>query len=110
MKYFLNHISPTLAAIARALACEGIGHTHSYAEEIRTIERVLRQLYPAEHPPEDPLLFAPILAVHAMTFGVCAAEDRQRETRAPKNTSSTHASSPKQSRSRASQNSNRVVP
>ena len=55
MKYFLNHISPTLAAIARALACEGIGHTHSYAEEIRTIERVLRQLYPAEHPPEDPL-------------------------------------------------------
>lgn len=82
MKYFLNHISPTLAAIARALACEGIGHTHSYAEEIRTIERVLRQLYPAEHPPEDPLLFAPILAVHAMTFGVCAAEDRQREIEA----------------------------
>ena len=74
MKYFLNHISPTLAAIARALACEGIGHTHSHAEEIRTIERVLRQLYPAEHPPEDPLLFAAILAVHAMTFGVCAAE------------------------------------
>jgi len=35
VKYFLNHISPTLAAIARALACEGIGHTHSYAEEIR---------------------------------------------------------------------------
>jgi uncharacterized protein YbjT (DUF2867 family) len=48
VKYFLNHISPTLAAIARALACEGIGHTHSYAEEIRTIERALRQLYPAE--------------------------------------------------------------
>jgi hypothetical protein len=82
VKYFLNHISPTLAAIARALACEGIGHTHGYAEEIRTIERVLRQLYPAEHPPEDPLLFAAILAVHAMTFGVCAAEDRQREIEA----------------------------
>ena len=74
MKYFLNHISPTPAAIARALV--------SYAEEIRMIERVLRQLYPAEHPPEDPLLFAPILAVHAMTFGVCAAEDRQREIEA----------------------------
>lgn len=74
MKYFLNHISPTLAAIARALV--------SYAEKIRMIERVLRQLYPAEHPPEDPLLFAAILAVHAMTFGVCAAEDRQREIEA----------------------------
>ena len=74
MKYFLNHISPTPAAIARALV--------SYAEEIRMIERVLRQLYPAEHPPEDPLLFAAILAVHAMTFGVCAAEDRQREIEA----------------------------
>ena len=74
MKYFLNHISPTLAAIARALV--------SYAEEIRMIERVLRQLYPAEPPPEDPLLFAAILAVHAMTFGVCAAEDRQREIEA----------------------------
>ncbi|HVI61922.1 MAG TPA: hypothetical protein VM910_04930 [Bradyrhizobium sp.] len=74
MKYFLNHISPTPAAIARALV--------SYAEEIRMIERVLRQLYPAEPPPEDPLLFAAILAVHAMTFGVCAAEDRQREIEA----------------------------
>jgi len=74
VKYFLNHISPTLAAIARALV--------SYAEEIRMIERVLRQLYPAEPPPEDPLLFAAILAVHAMTFGVCAAEDRQREIEA----------------------------
>jgi hypothetical protein len=74
VKYFLNHISPTPAAIARALV--------SYAEEIRMIERVLRQLYPAEHPPEDPLLFAAILAVHAMTFGVCAAEDRQREIEA----------------------------
>jgi hypothetical protein len=81
VKYFLNHISPTLAAIARALACEGIGHTHSYAEEIRTIERVLRQLYPAEHP-EDSLLFAAILAIYAMTFGICAAEDRQREVEA----------------------------
>jgi hypothetical protein len=74
VKYFLNHISPTPAAIARALV--------SYAEEIRMIERVLRQLYPAEPPPEDPLLFAAILAVHAMTFGVCAAEDRQREIEA----------------------------
>ena len=43
MKHFLNHISPTLAAIARAFACEGIGHTHSYAEEIRTIERAWRK-------------------------------------------------------------------
>ena len=74
MKYFLNHISPTPAAIARALV--------SYAEEIRMIERVLRQLYPAEPPPEDPLLFAAILADHAMTFGVCAAEDRQRDIEA----------------------------
>jgi hypothetical protein len=81
MKYFIDDISPTLASIAHALANEGISHTPGYAEEIRTVERVLRQLYPAEHP-EDSLLFAAILAIYAMTFGICAAEDRQREVEA----------------------------
>jgi hypothetical protein len=80
MKYFIDDISPTLASIAHALAHEGIGATPGYAEEIRKVEQELRQL-PSMRPEDFPM-FAAVLAIHAMTFGICAAEDRQRKIEA----------------------------
>jgi len=82
--YPLDDIAPTLASIANALAHEGIGATAGYAEEIRTIAQLLRRLYPEWS--EERVMFTAIISVHSLTFGVCAAEDRQRtvEARAEK--------------------------
>jgi hypothetical protein len=82
MKYLLDDVSPTLTAIAHSLAAFGAA-TEGYAEEIKTIERVLRQLYPDESP-KDPFLFAAVLAVNAMVLGIVAVEIREIGARAEK--------------------------
>jgi hypothetical protein len=51
---------------------------HDIVDHSKNVKGEEQPALPSE-PKEDSLLFAAILAVHAMTFGVCAAEDRQRE-------------------------------
>jgi hypothetical protein len=72
-QYHLDAISSTLNVIGTSLACEGIRGTPGFAEELKTIERKLRQLYSDEFP-KDPFLFAAALAVNAMALGIAAAE------------------------------------
>jgi hypothetical protein len=76
MTYDLDQISSVLHAIATELALEGITHSPSYAEEITAVASRLRQLPPVD--PKDFVTFTAIIAVHAVIFGICAAESRQQ--------------------------------
>lgn len=80
MKYFLDHLTPILAEVAEALVWEGGSHIHGYAEQVRVLERALRELYPEG--PEDPATFGAAIAVHAVIIGVGAAQARQAEIEA----------------------------
>jgi hypothetical protein len=69
MKYDLNGISPTLAAIASTLVVSFGESNSGYAEQITTLARKLKQ-YPVA--PDAFPLFAATLALHAALIASCA--------------------------------------
>jgi hypothetical protein len=79
VKYFLDQLTPVLDAIALDLAWEGNRYPN-YIEQVRSLERVLRELYPES--PEDHAAFGAALALHAVLIGIGAAEHRRQEIEA----------------------------